>query len=619
MDLRSIRARNYKTILDSGWATVDPQVTCLIGKNESGKTTLLETLYRLKPARSAHPADFAPLRDYPRRHYARDKAGVADLATIHATFELSSYDLSTLFEEFGEGCLTSTLVTATKGYPNRLTWHAEVDETVLLNHVKIDKRLSGVDVTSAATMDQLRERLNAIEYPTAPLQEIRQYLELSPHERLLERLGELLPPFIYFSHYDVLPGVVSVQRLQTVAEDELAPGERTALSLLRLAGVESEEFDEASYEARKAALEAAANTLTDAVFEYWTQDDELQIELDIEFRRSPGSATPPEPFLQIRIRNNRHRVTLNFAERSAGFVWFFSFLAYFSEFRNADERHILLLDEPGLNLHGAAQNDLLRYIDEHLAPDHQVIYTTHSPFMIQAERLERARFVEEVDQLGTIVRDDAAGSSDETQLPLHTAIGNYVTRHLFSGRPVLIVEGTADLVYLRTLSRHLREQKRACLDERCVILPVGGLDLMATVMALLSPQVSVVALHDAPRPVPAELQRLVDRKAIDASQLLAVTEASGGRDAGIEELFDQSFYRQLLDTSGTASIPHDIKGQGRVIARIEAELGHQVSRYAPAQHLAVHADELLPMLPAKTLDRFESLFKTLNDRLPSPG
>ena len=59
---------------------------------------------------------------------------------------------------------------------------------------------------------------------------------------------------------------------------------------------------------------------------------------------------------------------------------------------------ILLLDEPGLTLHGKAQGDLLRYFDEKLAPDHQIIYSTHSPFMIAPGKLTEARIVE--DQVG---------------------------------------------------------------------------------------------------------------------------------------------------------------------------------------------------------------------------
>jgi predicted ATP-dependent endonuclease of OLD family len=91
------------------------------------------------------------------------------------------------------------------------------------------------------------------------------------------------------------------------------------------------------------------------------------------------------PILQLRIKNDRHRVTVSLDERSCGFIWFFSFLAYFNNVEQADETElILLLDEPGLSLHACAQADLLRLIDERLAPRHQVLYTTHSPFMVDA-------------------------------------------------------------------------------------------------------------------------------------------------------------------------------------------------------------------------------------------
>lgn len=109
----------------------------------------------------------------------------------------------------------------------------------------------------------------------------------------------------------------------------------------------------------------------------------------------PERPGQPEPWLQIRVRNATHRVTLNMAERSKGFIWFLSFLAAFSEYAEEDRR-VILLDEPGLNLHAKAQGDLLRYIDERLATDHQVIYSTHSLFMIQPRHLQRCRTVEDL-------------------------------------------------------------------------------------------------------------------------------------------------------------------------------------------------------------------------------
>ena len=93
-----------------------------------------------------------------------------------------------------------------------------------------------------------------------------------------------------------------------------------------------------------------------------------------------------------RVENTRHGVSVGFDERSAGFVWFFSFLVWFSQMeREYGDKLVILLNEPGLSLHGTAQADLLRYIKEKLLPQYQVIYSTHSPFMIDAADLFTVR------------------------------------------------------------------------------------------------------------------------------------------------------------------------------------------------------------------------------------
>jgi predicted ATP-dependent endonuclease of OLD family len=254
---------------------------------------------------------------------------------------------------------------------------------------------------------------------------------------------------------------------------------------MRLAGVESEEFSEAEYEPRKAALEAAANQLTDELFDYWTQNTDLSVELDIEFRPTPGHPGTPEPWLQIRVRNQRHRVTLNMDERSKGFIWFFSFLAAFSEYASASTRQIVLLDEPGTSLHAKAQNDLLRFIDERMAPHHQVVYSTHSLFMIEPTRLERCRTVEDVDTVGTKISSDIWAARPNAVFPLLGALGVDMTQTLIIGTDQLIVEGPADVVYLTVLSDVLRAAGRTALDPRWTLTPVGGLDKIPTFIALL--------------------------------------------------------------------------------------------------------------------------------------
>src|SRR5256886_17234807 len=100
-------------------------------------------------------------------------------------------------------------------------------------------------------------------------------------------------------------------------------------------------------------------------------------------------------YLQIRVEDLRHGFSNRFDQRSSGFRWFFSFLAAFHEFEKQKDRLVILLDEPALELHPRAHRDFLRFINERLAPKHQVFYTTHSPFMDKSEHLDCVRLAED--------------------------------------------------------------------------------------------------------------------------------------------------------------------------------------------------------------------------------
>jgi len=67
MFLKAAHVRQYKSVTDSGPVEFEREVSCLVGKNESGKTAFLEALYRLNPLPTGHPQGFDGLRDYPRR------------------------------------------------------------------------------------------------------------------------------------------------------------------------------------------------------------------------------------------------------------------------------------------------------------------------------------------------------------------------------------------------------------------------------------------------------------------------------------------------------------------------------------------------------------------------
>ena len=224
----------------------------------------------------------------------------------------------------------------------------------------------------------------------------RRYPE-SVAQSVYEHLAELVPRFFHFDEYSELMGRTDigplVEALRSESESVLDDAQRTALALLRL-GFATDELVNPDYEKRSGEMEAVAADLTRQVRRYWHQNDHLRLKIDIEPTAEVRADGTSVELLQLRVEDDRHYFTNNLDVRSSGFRWFISFLAAFKEFYS-DKSVIVLLDEPALALHARAQRDFLDFIEDTLADHHQVIYTTHSPFMIDARHLERVRMVED--------------------------------------------------------------------------------------------------------------------------------------------------------------------------------------------------------------------------------
>ena len=222
---------------------------------------------------------------------------------------------------------------------------------------------------------------------SANLRALQDRLARFPDQNLQRAAYDLvpIPKIMYFSNYDRMSGDVSIDKLREhIATGTVSEGDRIFQNFLRFAGTSLDELVNLNqYEQLTARVEAASITITDQIFDYWSQNQHLKVRFTIDAAKSGD----PAPFntgtiMRARIYNGLHDMTVPFSDRSAGFIWFFSFLVSFSQVKKDHGNVAILLDEPGLSLHGCAQADLLRYIEEKLKPDHQVIFTTHSPFMV---------------------------------------------------------------------------------------------------------------------------------------------------------------------------------------------------------------------------------------------
>ena len=486
-------------------------------------------------------------------------------------------------------------------------------------HLVADAGLDPSIADGVGTIEDLRATLQEIGAPTEGQQALlTEIADLDADATARKIVLARLPKFLYFDEYNELPGRISIPFLQSADEDALDTRERTALALLRFAGVEAEDFDESNYEDRRAAIEGARATLTQEVFEYWSQNTDLRVHLDLDYKTEAIDPERVPPYLELRVENLRHGVTLNFGERSRGFQWFFSFLAAFSEYRDSDADFILLLDEPGLGLHASAQEDFLRYIDEDLARNHQVIYTTHSPFMVQPTEVERVRLVEDKEKIGTPVSNEPLGVSRDTAFPIQAALGYSLSQSLFLGPDNLIVEGPSDLLYLTAVSEHLRDAGRTHLDERWVIVPVGGLEKIPSFIALLGAQLNVAVVVDGAAGGMQRLQDMIDKRVIEADRVLPLNQITGGKEADVEDLFTDAFYVELLNASGVLPKvkPSDLPKGNRITARVAKHLADKrYDHYRPASYFTRHQADWLPKLDEPTLERFEQLFAEINRRL----
>ena len=642
MKLTRVRITDYKSIDDSGWVTMD-DVTCLVGKNESGKTAFPHALRTLNPVSGADP-DFA-LKDYPRKGYVRYKRSHMHqpAVVVRAEFELSQQEVQEIEAAFGDGVLKSPRVVASKDYSNQRTWQVEVDEQAVVRHLVANAALPvevQQDVENAETWEDLVLRLDILGVKPPPVQtlldDIRTRFKTDLRKQIVsDYLERSMPRFVYFDNYSTMRGRISIQDLgrRREANGHLDDADRTFLSLLSVASADIEDLEnQTNYEYLKAELESASIGISDEIFEFWRQNTELRVEFDL------SSANPNDPpplnsgtILHVRIWNNRHRVSVPFDERSKGFVWFFSFLSYFSQLEAEEDGDlILLLDEPGLNLHAMAQEDFLRFIDERLAPKHQVVYTTHSPFMINLQHLNRVRTVQDVDGKGTVISDDVLSNDRDTVFPIQVALGYQMAQTLLLAPHCLMVNAPSDLIYLQVLGEVVASTTGYRLDPRWIVIPVGGADNLPTFVSLLGEKyVSVAVLMDV-TPTNKERIERVNSETSGRSPIKWV-EVTRVRDADIEDLLEPDFYLKLVNAAYGGDLPMELtlkaisESNPRIVQRIAAYfesqgiVGGRFDPYRPAAYLLQNHATLRGDVSGATMERVTALFQRVNSLLPTNG
>ena len=650
MKLTSVEISNYKCIRKP--CRIDIlDITCLVGKNESGKTAILEAIYRLNPIIPEHDS-FNMDDDFPRmdvEDYRLElKSGKIKPAIVtRATFSLEQGDKAKIEKDFPAALAGPELILS-KGYDNELYAELTVNEEntveALLKKASLEPEIlkSLVQLTTIKELESSLKEHKKSESVSKLLTLISEIQKTGLLRFLYERYFESrVPKFLYFDEFYQMKGHVNIEALiERKRNNQLLDSDYPLLGLIDLARLNLDEITNPKRALeRNNRLEGASNHLTRRVMKYWSQNRFLEMRFDIR----PALPEDPEGMktgtnLWSHVYNTKHKASTLLGKRSKGFVWFFSFLAWFSQQKQTKTPLILLLDEPALFLHGTAQRDLLRYLEDEKTT-HQVIYTTQSPYMIDPRHFDRIRIVEdksmETDQPlpdckeGTQVDVNVLNASKESILPLQGAMGYELCQSLLPDHNVLIVDGVQDILYIKVISGLLEANNRIGIDPNWTIVPLGGSKKLPAFISLMDYKDSrnIACLLDT-NEQEETLENLYKKKLLQKENFYIYADFVDLAEADIEDIFEVDFYLALVnseykDVLSKPITKGNLKGRSMRITRLIKEsfestpLQNNIkfNRYRPARFFTENSSSLREEISKETFNRFEKIFKMINSLL----
>lgn len=518
MRLKKVRVQNYRSIIDSGEIEVERLKTILVGPNEAGKTILLKAIQQLNKPDEISGFDY--LRDYPRsllNDIQTGKIAPKDITVVTGYFELEESDKKLIPEEFHSCEYKVYRNMDNEGYHSlqngpekvyfrdlkkaflRLISHldkqVESDEEKpseiyykLTEGWSDDKSIS--NTTSKTLISFLEANYSNIEEGNKKEEE--RYEDLVELIKQNEKSTEVLtildkrtPVFILFNNYFKVKPIIHLEHLAQRVEQNILDDEYYDygnVCLLKLLGFTARQLADIGntpnpnqnnpdalkayrdkLDSRSYQLNAASVRLTDEIRKVWMPNPERP-------EADKLKVTADAQYLKVVVEDDIG-VDIELDQRSEGFQWLVSFfVVFFSEAEDKHENAILLLDEPGMSLHGLKQRDFRETITR-LSDTNQTLFTTHSPFLVGPEELDLVRVVELKNRKeGTKVHTTISSSDPAGLLPLQEALGYDLANSLFSQQRNLVLEGITDYWYLESVSELFKAGGKESINNKIALV-----------------------------------------------------------------------------------------------------------------------------------------------------
>ncbi len=468
MKIKKFRIKNYKSIIDSGDCYLTDAITILAGKNESGKTSILEALEDFdldkniresaKPIRSPNALPEISITFIVEHDTVKEILGEIK-SSLKSTTDIELEIIKTFPKDysFGEETLQNEIF---GGKEIEKVKKSIKDKWTKIKAIRSKNDALGGSLFDFEFSDFANEKTlftnfkNAVTPNIAQVEEKeREHLskslteietEISNIENLfaadkkfLEALKQWIPNFILFNSFeDIFPNKIPFAELE---KNEWIK-DLSVISDLKIETIKG--TDDRGKEKHKDDVNIKLNKDYE---KFWTQDvSNLSVNWDSAhlYFWIKEDGYPYEPSL-----------------RSKGRQWHLAFYIKVSARANENVPNIILIDEPGLFLHAKAQEDILGKLEDS-AKEVQLIFSTHSPYLLEADKLNRIRLIHRTKKLGTRIENKVHALADkETLTPILTAIGLELNAGIASldKENNIVVEGASDLYYLNAFKKIIKK------------------------------------------------------------------------------------------------------------------------------------------------------------------
>lgn len=601
MKINWFRIQNFRSIVDSGKCYLDSGITVLAGKNESGKSNILRALecFGIEDFKGNSPQDkeevvnpsvtvsfyFSKKELEYNFEIENDHVDNFELIITRSDKYLANYS-GTCFDELAgislktESNAKSEILKLVKYISSVTKNTSKIRESNIYfpNYKKIvTDYISSITALLPSFNEQVRQDVSEkiLEIDNIIIECEKYFKEIND---IKKEISELIPKFIVFDSFDdILPEYVTYEQVNS---------SKIMNRFCKVANLDPEKlFNENNGQSRKQISDRISAQISGDFSSYYKQDVvKLKINLD-------------GPKLHFFIYDHDEITPFKPEQRSKGLQWFLSFFLTLNA--ESDENSIILIDEPGLFLHPKAQEDVLAVLEK-ISAKQQVMFTTHSPYLIDSNRLDRIRLsVKDKNNHTKIENKIHKGADKDTMTPIITAIGLDITKNLtFSPSSNVLLEGMSDYYYLQAMRKYLGD--KCAIDSDVQFIPNVGADQIPNMAALLFGWgIDFKVLLDNDAKGSSVAVKLLNDLCVDKNKVVLI---GTGKNHSIEDVFTKSdFYRLILkkeidSTEGPNS--KKVKGLDKILL---------------AKNLCseIHNQKVNIKFEKKTADNFISLFEQL--------